>query len=68
MGILGGGWLLKLVLISVLAACEWGGFGVSLGVGFGGCWLVVVIWGLGVVMEVMWLRTWADGEGFHALH
>ena len=41
---------------------------VSVGVGFGGCGLALVIWGLGVMSEVVWLRTWADGEGFHALH
>ena len=35
---------------------------------FGGCGLASVIWGLGVVSEVVWLRTWAVGEGFHALH
>ena len=27
-----------------------------------------VIWDLGVVSEVVWLKTWAVGEGFHALH
>ena len=42
-----------LVLASFLVACEWRGFGVSLGVGFGGCGLVSVIWGLGMVSEVV---------------
>ena len=30
--------------------------------------LVLVILGLGVLLEVVLLRTWADGEGCHALH
>ena len=46
---MGGGWLLRLVLVGFLVVCEWGRFGISLGVGFGGCWLVLVICGLGVV-------------------
>ena len=37
-------------------------------VGFGGRGLVSVIWGLGVVSETVWLRTWSVGEGFHALY
>jgi len=51
-----------------LAVCEGRRFVVSLGVGSGGCWLVLVFWGLGMVLEIVLLRTWADGEGFHALH
>ena len=50
---MGGGWLLGLVLVGFLVVCERRGFGVSLGVGFGGCWLVVVFWGLGVVSAVL---------------
>ena len=51
-GILGGGWLLRLVLVGFLVIWEWRGYGVSLGVGFGGCGLASEIWGLGVVSEV----------------
>jgi hypothetical protein len=38
---------LRLVLASFFEACERGGFGVSVGVGFGGCGLVSVIGGVG---------------------
>jgi hypothetical protein len=62
------GWLLGLVLGSFFEACECRGFGVPVSVGFGGCGLVSVIWDLGVMPEVVWLRTWAVGEEFHALH
>ena len=67
-GILGEGWLLRLVLGRFLEACEGRGFEVPVSVGFGGCGLVSVIWRLGVVSAVVWLRTWSVGEGFHALH
>ncbi len=67
-GILGEGWLLRLVLGSVLEACECRGLGVPMNVCFGGCGLVSVIRDLGVVSEVVWLRTWAVGEAFYALH
>ena len=67
-GIIAGGWLLRLVVIGVLVVCEGRGFGIFLGVGSSGCWLALVIWGLGMVLEFVLLRTWADGEGFHALH
>ena len=67
-GILGEGWLLRLVLDRFLEACECRGFGGPVSVGFGGCGLVSVIWRLGVVSEAAWLRTWSVGEGFHALH
>ena len=67
-GILGEGWLLRLVLGSILEACEVRGFGVLVSVGFGGCGLVSVILDLGMVSEVVRLRTWAVGDGFHALH
>ena len=46
-------WLLRLAVGGFLVACEGREFGVSLGVGSGGCWLVLVIWGLGVVLEVV---------------
>ena len=45
-GSIGGGWLLRLVVVSFLVVCEGRRFGVSLGVGYGG-W-VLVAWGLGV--------------------
>ena len=51
--ILGGGWLLKLELVIFLVVCEWRGFGVSLGVGFGGCGIASVIWGLSMVSEIV---------------
>ena len=59
---------MRLVLGSFLEACECRGCGVPVSVGFGGCGLVSVIWDVGVVSEVVWLRSWAVGEGFHALH
>ena len=52
-GILGGGWVLRLGLVGFLVVCEWRGSGVSLGVGFGGFWLVLMVWGLDVVLEVV---------------
>ena len=52
-GILGGGWLVRLVVDGFLVVCEGRRFGVSLGVGSGGCWWVLVSWGLGVVLEVV---------------
>ena len=56
-GIIGGDWLLRLVVVGFLVVCEGRVFGVSLGVGSGGCWLVLVIWvgyGVGVcVIENM---------------
>ena len=52
-GIMGEGWLLGLVSVSVLVVCEWERFGISLGVGSGGCWLVLVVWGLDVVLGVV---------------
>jgi len=67
-GILGEGWLLRMVLGRFLEAYECMGFGVPVSVGFGGCGLVSVIWGSGVVSEAMWLRTLSVGEGFHAIH
>ena len=45
--------MLKLVLVSFWVACEWREFRVSLGVGFGGCGLVPVIWGLGMGSEIV---------------
>ena len=65
-GILEGGWLVGLFLPGFLEACGWGRFGVSVGVGIGGFGLISVFWGLGVVSEVVWLRKWVFGEGFHA--
>ena len=45
------------------------GFGVSIGVGLGGFRYVSGTWGLGnMVLVVVELRTWAVGDGFHALH
>ena len=38
-GIIGGGWLLRLVVIGFSVVGEGREFGVSLGVGSGGCWL-----------------------------
>jgi hypothetical protein len=38
-GIIGGVWLLRLVVIGFSVVGEGRGFGVSLGVGSGGCWL-----------------------------
>jgi len=67
-GIARWGWLLRLVLVGLLVVCEWGRFGISLGVGSGECWMVLVICGLGVVSEVAWLRMWSVGVGFHARH
>ena len=67
-GIIGGGWLLRLFVVGFLVVCEGRRFGVFLGVGSGGCCLVLVAWGMGVVLEFVLLRVWADGEGFHALH
>ena len=52
-GILGG----VVFEVGFLVVCEWRGFGVSLGVDFGGCWFVLVIWGLGMVLEVVWWRV-----------
>ena len=52
-GIIGGSWLLRFVLVGFLVICEWGRFRISLGVSFGGCRLMLVIWGLGVVLEVL---------------
>ena len=60
--------MLMLIVVGFLVVCEGRRFGVSLGVGSGGCWMVLVAWGLGVLLEFVLLRTWADGEGFHALH
>ena len=48
-----GGWLLRLVLGGFLVVCEWRRFGVSLDVDFGGYWLVLVVWGVGVVLGVV---------------
>ena len=67
-GILEGDWLLRLVLAGFFGACEWRGFGVSMGKGLGGFGYVSGIWGLGVVLGVLGLRTWAVGDGFHGLH
>ncbi len=55
-------------MVGLLVICEGRRFGVSLGVGSGGCWLVLVIWGLGMVLVFALLRAWGDGEGFHDLH
>ena len=60
--------MLRLVLVGCLVVCEWGRVGFFLGVGAGVCWYVLVIWGLGVMLEVECLRVWSVGEGFHALH
>ena len=59
---------MRMVLVGFLVVCEWGRFGISLGVGSGGCLLMLVICGLGVVSEVVWLRMWSVGEGFHVRH
>jgi len=67
-GILGRGWLLRLVLVGCLVVCEWGRVGVFLSVGTGVCWLVLVVGELGVMLEAECLRVWSVGEGFHALH
>ena len=40
-----------------LGVCEWRGFGVSMGVGLGGFGSVSGIWGLGIVLVVVGLRT-----------
>ncbi len=42
-GILGEGWLLRMVLGSFLEVCEYRGFGVPVSVAFDGCRLVSVI-------------------------
>ena len=52
-GIIGGDRVLRLVVDGFLVACEGRRFGVTLGVGSGGCWLLLVIWGSGVVLEVV---------------
>ena len=65
-GIIGGGWLLRIVVIGFLVVCDVRGFGVSLGVGSNG-W-VWVCWGLGAVLKVVSSRAGAEGGGFHALH
>ena len=52
-GIVEGGCLLRLVLVGFMVVCEWRRFGVSLGVGSGGCWLVLAVWGMGVVLGVV---------------
>ena len=65
-GIIGGGWLLRLVVFGFLMVYEVRGFGVSLGVGASG-W-VWGCWGLGAVFEAVWSRAGAEGGGFHALH
>ena len=67
-GILQEGWLLRLFLARFFGVCRWRRFRVSMGVGFGGFGSVSGIWGLGVVLEVVGLRRWTVGDGFHALH
>ena len=44
------------------------GVGVSIGVGLGKFRSVSGIWGLGMVLVVVGLRTWAVGDGFQTLH
>jgi len=39
--------------VSVMLVCERGGLWVSLGIGFGKFGLVSVVWGLGMVSEVV---------------
>jgi len=46
-----GGWCLRLVVVSFLVIRGGRRFGVSLGVGSGGCWSELVVWGLGMVLE-----------------
>ena len=67
-GILEEGWLLRLSLVVFWGACEWRGLGVFIGVRLGGFGSVSGIWGLGVVLVVVGLITWAVGDEFHALH
>ncbi len=57
-----------MVLVGFLVVCEWGRFGVSMGVGYGGWLLVLVNCRLSVVSEAVWLRTLSVGVGFHAWH
>ncbi len=52
-GIIGGSWLLRLVVVGFSVVCEGRRFGASLDVGSGECWSVLVIWGLDVVLEVV---------------
>ena len=44
------------------------GVGVSIGVGLGKFRSVSGIWGLGMVLVVVGLRTWAVGDGFHVFN
>ncbi len=50
---MGGGWLMRFVMAGFSVVCEGRRFGVPLGVGSGKYWSVLVIWGLGVVLEVV---------------
>ena len=67
-GILEEGWVLRVSLGGILGAGGWRGFGVSISVGLGGFGSVSGIWGLGMVLMVVGLITWAVGDGIHALH
>ena len=60
--------MLRLSLAGFWGSYEWRGFGVSIGMGLGGFGFVSGIWGLGMVLVVVRLRTWAVGDGFQALH
>ena len=67
-GILEEGGLLRSSLAGIFGACEWREFGASMGVRLSGLGPVSGIWGLGMVLVDVGLRTWAVGDGFHALH